>query len=300
MLQFQHWLHTNDIPLQELQAQWLQEKAVRLHVLRLDEVHPVISGNKLFKLHYFLQLAKATPGKAISTFGGAYSNHLVATAYACKMNNIPCTGFVRGEKPATLSRTLQQCDEFGMQLRFLHRGEYAERCGLFEQHEHEIVVPEGGYHPLGAMGAALIMPYLELLQPSHICVDIGTATTLAGIIMEAGPRQKIEAIPVLKGLTDIPARLKYLTGRSAFSNLTVHDDYHFGGYAKYNAQLLDFMNDLYRSFRLPTDFVYTAKQAYAVFKLVEQNYFVPGSNIVFIHSGGLQGNASLPAGSLIF
>jgi 1-aminocyclopropane-1-carboxylate deaminase/D-cysteine desulfhydrase-like pyridoxal-dependent ACC family enzyme len=290
----------NNIIFQELESTGLHQKGISLTVARLDKIHPIVSGNKLFKLHYFLEAFATGAYKTIQTFGGAYSNHLVATAFACKKLQIPCKGIIRGEKPATLSSTLQQCSDLDMQLEFLSRRDYAAVAAEQYSTAGTLIIPEGGYHPSGAKGAALIMEAIRHLNATHICLAVGTATTLAGILQNAPESQKIIAVPVLKGFSDIDERLNILNGRNHYSNLIMQDSYHFGGYAKKTTGLLHFMNKLYQDHRLPTDFVYTAKLMYAVSDMVNNDHFLPGSRICCLHTGGLQGNNSLPPDSLIF
>ena len=282
-----------------LESEWLQQKEVSITVARLDNIHPVVSGNKLFKLHYFLEAFKTGNYKWLQTFGGAYSNHLVATAFACRESGIPCEGIVRGEEPPVLSPTLMQCKDYGMELTFVSREDYAAMAGTQESAAYKLVVPEGGYHPLGAKGASLIMDIIPG-NFSHTCLPAGTATTLAGILQQAGKEQAVIAIPVLKGLNDLEERLTILNGKRKYDNLTVWNDFHFGGYAKKTPALLEFMNDLFRKYGLPTDFVYTGKMMYAVFDAISTGRIPAGSKVLCLHTGGLQGNDSLPAGTLVF
>ena len=280
----------------------LKKHKVSLSVVRLDKIHPVVSGNKLFKLHYFLEEAIKSGLPGILTFGGAYSNHLVATAYACKIAGIKCIGFVRGEKGAALSPTLVSCINYGMQLYFLSRAAYDKKDddylnSLSDKEKQYLMVPEGGYHPKGAAGATLITEFIDEAT-THICTALGTATTLAGIITGAKKNQQVIGIPVLKGITDIAYRIAYLTGGNRPFQLL--EGYHFGGYAKKTNQLISFMNQLYQQYGLATDFVYTAKMMFAVLDCVEKGFFAPGSKITCLHTGGLQGNQSLAAGTLIF
>jgi 1-aminocyclopropane-1-carboxylate deaminase len=293
-------------PLQVLSNPSFQQKKITLSVLRLDKIHPEVSGNKLFKLHYFLQAAMESSCKTIITFGGAFSNHLVATAYACKANDLQCVGIVRGEKPTQLSATLQNCINYGMQLRFISREMYAKKetkhflADIEKQFEGCIIIPEGGYHPLGAKGATTIYNLIEKNNFTHICTAAGTATTLAGLLLNV-QEQQIITVPVLKGFTDIMERLQFLgEGYCKTNKLTVFNEYHFGGYAKKTPDLLHFMNILWQQHQLPTDFVYTAKLFYAIFDKINNNYFDPNSNILCLHTGGLQGNTSLPANTLLF
>lgn len=279
---------------------------IELVVARLDQLHPVISGNKLFKLHFFLERALASIHKTVITFGGAWSNHLLATAYACNRTGLKSIGIIRGEKPAVLSNTLKSCEAYGMRLEFISRSDYKDKDQtsfinrLFSAFDEAIIIPEGGYQPLGAKGASLIMDLLSTLNATHICTATGTGTTLAGLIQNKQQNETIIGVPVLKDMKDIHQRILFLNGKVNNNDFILFDEYHFGGYAKKTAALLHFMNELYREHQLPTDFVYTAKMMYAIIDKIQAGYFPEGSKIVCLHTGGLQGNASLPGGALIF
>jgi 1-aminocyclopropane-1-carboxylate deaminase len=296
---------TSKASIEELHDDLFKEKQVRVSVLRLDKIHPLVSGNKLFKLHYFLQEAAASSHKTILTFGGAFSNHLAATAFACRALHLKSIGIVRGEKPRQLSHTLQQCLQDGMQLQYITRQEYAEKDSpaflnrLAETYGQCMVVPEGGYHPQGAKGAALIMDLIKDNSYTHICTATGTATTLAGILMAAQSGQVVMSFPVLKGITDNKMRIEQLTA-SDFENLAILNNYHFGGYAKKTAPLIKFMNQCWLQYALPLDFVYTAKMFFGVIDNIKNDTFTKGSKILCLHTGGLQGNKSLPLNTLLF
>ncbi len=296
-----------NITIDELQNELFTQKQVTLSVLRLDKIDPILSGNKLFKLHCFLQQAKEQNKNTIVTFGGAYSNHLAATAYACKLHNLQAIGIIRGEKSATLSHTLQHCIKNNMQLQFISREEYDKKetsqflGTLQNQYKNSILIPEGGFSSLGSKGAGLIMDVFNVRNYTHICLAVGTATTLGGIVQNASTSQQIIAIPVLKGFTDLEERLYTLTHKKYKpTQLTTWSEYHFGGYAKKTTPLLNFMNECWVKYQLPLDFVYTAKAFYGVIDKIKNDYFAPSSNILFIHTGGLQGNLSLPANTLLF
>ncbi|MEP7254169.1 MAG: pyridoxal-phosphate dependent enzyme [Ferruginibacter sp.] len=283
------------------------QKQVSVSVLRLDKIHPVVSGNKLFKLHYFLEAALQSSHKTILTFGGAYSNHLAATAFACAALKLKSIGIVRGEQPADFSPTLQQCINDGMQLKFISRPQFAEKenepfiRSLQNEFGDCTIVPEGGYHPVGANGAALIMDLVSDKSYSHICTAMGTATTLAGLLKAANPSQTIIAVPVLKGIIDIEERIQFLSGNKSIpGNLQLLPDYHFGGYAKKTEALIQFMNQCWQQYHLPLDFVYTAKMFFGIIDKIKNNHFPVGSNILCLHTGGLQGNISLPLNTLLF
>jgi 1-aminocyclopropane-1-carboxylate deaminase len=296
-----------NITIDELQNELFTTKQVTLAVLRLDKIDPILSGNKLFKLHYFLQQAKEQNKNTIVTFGGAYSNHLAATAYACKLNKLQAIGIIRGEKPATLSHTLQHCVKNNMQLQFISRAEYDKKetsqflATVQNQYENTLVIPEGGFGSLGSKGAGLIMDVINVHNYTHICLAVGSATTYSGIIQNATKSQQIIAIPVLKGMTDLEERMNILIQQKYNpTQLTTWSEYHFGGYAKKTTALFNFMNECWVKYKLPLDFVYTAKAFYGVIDKIGNDFFPPSSNILFIHTGGLQGNLSLPANTLLF
>ncbi|MEO7768991.1 MAG: pyridoxal-phosphate dependent enzyme [Ferruginibacter sp.] len=294
------------LPTQIISDVLYDQKQLCLSVLRLDAIHPVISGNKLFKLHYFLQEAQQQSFEGIVTFGGPYSNHLVAAAYACKAAGIKSLGIIRGELPALLSHTLLACMEYGMSLRFMSRQDYNKKEDpdflkkIQLKYNNFLLVPEGGYHPLGAAGASLIMNLIEN-DISHICCAVGTATTAAGLLQRLEKHQQVIAVPVLKNMHDLEERVTFLTNRS-FNNqqLTILNNYHFGGYAKKTEELIDFMNLFYQKHKVPTDFVYTGKMMFAVNDLIKKDFFPRGSKIICLHTGGLQGNLSLKSGVLCF
>lgn len=287
------------IELNKIETSWVKNAGIALYIARFDKVHPVISGNKLYKLFYFLEIAKEKKLN-ITTYGGAYSNHLVATAYACKLLNIPCKGIVRGEEPLNWSHTLLQCREYDMQVAFVSRDLYKDISNSYAISDNELVIPEGGYHPLGAKGAALMMEPFKDADYSHIVCDTGTATTIAGIMLGKNNDTSAITIPVIKNMTDIFDRVQYLTNTDVKNELAVWNDYHFGGYAKTTTELIHFMNQFYVETGIPTDIIYTAKLMYGLTDKIKKGYFDKGSNILCLHTGGLQGNLSLPNGTLLF
>jgi 1-aminocyclopropane-1-carboxylate deaminase len=300
------FLNITNIPVEKLQDNLFDEKKLQVSVLRLDKIHPVVSGNKIFKLHYFLQQALQQPHKTVATFGGAYSNHLAATAYACNLLGLKSIGIVRGEKPAQLSHTLQQCLTNGMHLHFISRQEYALRDNpdflltFNKKFTGCIIIPEGGYDITGAKGAAQIHTCIPAHTFTHICTAAGTATTAAGLLM-GSTNQQIICVNVLKGTGDMERRIAFCCNNNYENQqLQVLNQYNFGGYAKKTPRLIAFMNQLWQQHHLPTDFVYTAKMMYAVMDKIKNDGFAPGSNILCIHTGGLQGNNSLPKGTLLF
>ena len=274
----------------------LENKKVELDVLRLDKIHPVISGNKWFKLKYHLDNFNAGNYNGILTFGGAWSNHIVATACACYLKKINCVGIIRGEKATSISATLTEAVHYGMDIKFISRENYSHRNGnefletLKKEFPQHYIIPEGGAGPEGEKGAAEILQYIDGKNYSHIACAVGTGTMFKGLQRAALFGQQVIGVVVLKGWKE---DRETNTGNFIY-------DYHFGGYAKFNAVLINFMNDFFSSTRIPTDIVYTGKLAYALYDMVIKDRFRPMSKILMIHSGGLQGNASLQKGSLIF
>lgn len=293
------------INIESLNSILFGKNNISVSMLRLDTIHPVVSGNKIFKLYYFLEEAKNSGHKQVITFGGAYSNHLAATAYACKTAGLKCIGFVRGEKPKNLSHTLLFCLQNEMQLEFISRASYKKineaefLKALTKKYGPHTLIPEGGFSQKGSNGAKLICNYFSSKNFSHLCCAVGTATTLAGLINGSKNETEIIGFGVLKNLNDIDARLKELKVE-AQKKYSFNGDYHFGGYAKKTTDLIAFMNTFYKDNKIPLDFVYTGKMMFGVYDLIEKDYFETNSNILCLHTGGLQGNESLPEGTLNF
>lgn len=279
-------------------------------VLRLDELHPVISGNKWFKLKEHLHLAVTAKATGLVTYGGAWSNHLVAVAYAARQLKLPSAGIVRGEQLpfSAFSQTLKDCLNYGMQLFFLSREEYSHKdelvaiASLQQQFPGYHRIPEGAADAAGVHGAATIVNTVPAFHTyTHICCSIGTGTMLAGIASACAAHQTAigfsvfkkadgirEMVEALVPAGDIPVRFELETG------------YSFGGYGKFPPELIDFMNQFYRETSIPTDIVYSAKLMAGVSDLFNKGCFPHGAKVLAVHCGGLQGNRSLPAGTLLF
>jgi 1-aminocyclopropane-1-carboxylate deaminase len=292
------FIHLEKIFIQQI----VQTEEIMVDVLRLDTLHPVVSGNKWFKLKYYLEDAVSKGCSHIATFGGAYSNHLLATAFVCKEMNLQCTGIVRGEEAKQLSHTLQDAKNYGMNLLFVSRSDYKNKQKIKQQLSNEKLyfINEGGYGSLGVKGAAEIMNWINESY-THILAAIGTGTMFAGLIKAAKPHQTIIGINVMKGNTQLLNEINFLlTEEDRNKNYVVRNEFHFGGYAKRPAELIRFMNYLWQQYQLPTDFVYNSKTMFAVFNLIAHHYFPAHSKIMALQCGGLQGNYSLPKNILIF
>lgn len=275
------------------------DNEISADVLRLDKIDPVISGNKWFKLRYYLEEARALHKKGILTFGGAWSNHIIATAAVCRVNGLSAVGIIRGEEPRQLSTTLLHAKELGMQLVFISRTAYQNKeIPATIKPEEYYIINEGGYGIMGAMGASAILEHCNN-NYTHYCCAVGTGTMMAGIINQSYAEQKTIGISVMKNNTGLEEMIQALIVNTKDNWKLIHD-YPFGGYAKHQPALLQFMNEFYRQTGIPSDFAYTGKLFYAITDLVKKKYFPGGSRLLLIHSGGLQGNESLSPGSLIF
>ena len=293
-------INLHNITIDQLYLPLLSEKNVEADVLRLDKIHPLVSGNKWFKLRYYLEDANKQGKQTIVTYGGAWSNHIIATAAICKINKLNCIGIIRGEDANNLSPTLIEAKNLGMQLFFISREDYKNENVPDElKGNGYYLIPAGGYGIMGAEGAATILNFCKRENYTHICCAAGTGTMTAGLIKNSLPSNRVIAISVLKDNLDIEKSIELLTGDDTKGFQLIHD-YHFGGYAKQKPALIDFMNEFFRQTNIPSDFVYTGKLFFAVNDLIGKNFFAPGSRLLIIHSGGLQGNVSLSKGTLIF
>ena len=295
------------VPLQNLVIYKGSLASVHLDVLRLDLVHPLVSGNKWYKLKYNLAECLKTGVRTVISFGGAWSNHLHALAAACQMVGIECIGVIRGHKPAVLSPSLQDMQAMGMRLHFVTREAYGRRHDA-EFHRELIgtlvcdpvstrIVPEGGSNASAMKGCAEILS-LHGIQPDDydlVAAACGTGATLAGLILGAEGKGRFLGIPVLKGgkflVEDICRRLMDF-GRD-YQNWQLRTEFHCGGYARQTDELQQFMLRFCNEAGVPLDRVYTGKLFFALEQLVEHGDIQPDSRILAIHTGGLQGNRLL-------
>lgn len=267
----------------------LSHEDYQLSMLRLDLIDPEISGNKWFKLKYNLEKARELGKTTILTFGGAFSNHIAATAAACKREGFQSIGLIRGETSSQSNATLSGAKQLGMQLLFVSREEYRQKEevdyleALARRFPNAYIIPEGGDNALGQKGCEEILSK-ETQGFEHIFCAYGTGTTFKGLAKSLQPHQSLYGINVLKydAISELP--------RS-----TVLNDYHFGGYARHTQELLEFKSWFEKAFRIGLDYVYTTKAGYAVFDLIKQGKLKQEDRILIIHSGGLQGNAGYEA-----
>lgn len=293
-------LSPQSVNIQPIDALWLPA-SVSLDVLRLDRLHTVVSGNKWYKLKYYLANAIQIGANTLATFGGAYSNHIVATAYACRMAGIKCVGFIRGGEAGNLTHTLKAAAAYGMQLEYVSRSEYRDKEAIKILHPGFFWINEGGYGATGAEGAAEIVSLVPNKENyTHIVAAVGTGTMLAGLVRSALPHQQVIGISSMKGNLELETSVAVLLEPGAAKNFHINHDYHFGGYGSTPPELISYITECWHNYGVPLDIVYTSKAFYGLQDMMEKSLFAPGSKVLFIHSGGLQGNLSLPAGTLPF
>jgi 1-aminocyclopropane-1-carboxylate deaminase len=268
-------------------------KNISLFIRREDLIHPFISGNKFRKLKYNLVQAKAENHHTLLTFGGAFSNHIAATAFAGKEYDFKTIGIIRGdelESKILINPTLKFAQECGMKFKFVTREKYRHKteAEFIENLKNEFgnfyYVPEGGTNEFAVKGCEEILTQ-EDSQYDFVCCSVGTGGTISGLINSVLPHQKVLGFPALKG--DF---LKEEIRKFAFNdNWELITDYHFGGYGKVKTELIAFINQFYLENKIPLDPIYTGKMVFGVMDLINTNYFPDDSKILLIHTGGIQG-----------
>ena len=269
---------------------------VKLYVKREDLIHPIVSGNKFRKLKYNLLEAIELESSGILTFGGAYSNHIAATAEACRILGLKSIGVIRGdelgkdiEKTLDENPTLKFAHQKGMQLVFISRSDFRlkEECSvvkfLIKNQPSISIIPEGGTSSLAVKGCK------EIVDPQDdfdiICSSVGTGGTLAGLIEASENHQQCIGFSALKG-DFLKKEISKWTNKT---NWELQSSYHFGGYAKVNSELIEFINEFQDTYNIPLDPIYTGKMFYGIFDMIEAGFFPKNTRILAIHTGGLQG-----------
>jgi len=278
-------------PIHQIKNQLFDEKGIEVYLKRDDLIHPIISGNKWRKLKYLLQKASDENKSHLVTFGGAYSNHLLATAAAAAKFGFRSTGVVRGEE--VNNDTLFLCRLHGMKLMFVDRESYRDKSALFNKYfgndEQAFFIDEGGASAEGAKGCSELVD--ELTESyDHIFCACGTGTTAAGVINGIAQNNldtQFNAIPVFKNGGFIKDEIdRFLTAPAAYQ---LHTDYHFGGYGKTDNNLIQFIKQFVTETGILIEPVYTGKMLYAIYDLASKDYFKKGDRILAIHTGGIWG-----------
>ncbi len=270
---------------------------ISLSIKREDLLHPIISGNKFRKLKYNLVEARNQNRKVLLTFGGAFSNHIVAVAGAGKEFGFETIGVIRGDElkdKIAENPSLLQAQQLGMKFVFISREDYRlkETQDFIERLRKEFgdfyLLPEGGTNKLAIKGCEEILTESDS-EFTHVCSSIGTGGTITGIINSSSTNQKIIGFSSLKG----DFLQKDIAKFANKNNWSVHTDFHFGGYGKVTEELIHFINDFYLKYEIHLDPIYTGKMMFGIINLIENNYFPPNSKILAIHTGGLQGIAGM-------
>ncbi len=296
------WNDNNPTPLQLLQDPILEPFGIKLYLKRDDLIHQEIAGNKFRKLKYNLLNAKQLGYSKLLTFGGAFSNHIAATAAAGRLLGFETTGVIRGDElTATSNPTLRLATENGMKLVFVSRTDYQDKTSLAAKYGRDTyLLPEGGTNELAVAGVSECMTEVVSqlgCQPNFVTTAIGTGGTFAGLCAASSLETKVLGFTVLKnGQYLLPEINQLIDNKSNKSqiNYEIFWDYHCGGYGKTNPELLEFMADFESRNNIMLDPIYTAKMLFWLYELIErQDTFVPNDTIVAIHTGGLQGRAML-------
>ncbi len=284
--------HNQQIILPELNA-----KKVQLWIKREDAIHPFVSGNKFRKLKYNILKAFTERKSTLLTFGGAFSNHIAATAVAANLSGLKSIGIIRGDELANnfnevvkTNFTLKTAFENGMQLEFVARDSYREKNEeyfikkLKAKFGDFYLIPEGGTNSLAVKGCEEILDSTDDAF-DFICAAIGTGGTISGLINASKIKQKVFGFPALKG-DFLENEIHKFTSKS---NWELIPNYHLGGYAKYSIEFINFLNNFTKETNILLDPIYTGKMVYGIVDLVKKDYFDEGAKILAIHTGGLQG-----------
>jgi 1-aminocyclopropane-1-carboxylate deaminase len=275
----------------------LENTNISLYIKREDLLHLYISGNKFRKLKYNLAQAKKENKETLLTFGGAFSNHILAVAAAGKEQGFKTIGVIRGEElenKVSENSTLQKAKDFGMVFEFVGREIYREKNNpkfiqqLAEKFGDFYLIPEGGTNDLAVKGCEEILTATDE-KFDYICCAVGTGGTISGIINCSKNSQQVLGFPALSGDFLREDICRFATK----SNWDLITDYHFGGYAKVSEELIVFINEFYQNHKIPLDPIYTGKMMFGVMDLIAKNYFPENSKILVIHTGGLQGIAGM-------
>ena len=263
----------------------LSSKKIRLLVQHENLNNPNNLGNKWWKLRHNFQQAINQNESTILTFGGAFSNHIAATAYACKILGLKSIGIIRGEYNGNYNPTLLKAKNDGMQLKFVDRETYRNKSNIDWKSVYgsSYIIPEGGTNELAVKSCQEMLSYNDF---DILCVPVGTGGTLSGLIRSLRPTQFALGFSALKGGSFLTTEVKKYVKTS---NWSIKDDYHFGGYAKLKRELVTFMNQFKSNFSIQLDPIYTAKMFYGIFDMINNDMFISNTTILAIHTGGLQG-----------
>lgn len=276
-------------PIEQIFDPIWSDQNIELYIKREDLIHPLVNGNKYRKLKYNLE----SKPNCIITFGGAFSNHIHATASAGKIFNIPTVGIIRGEMDEC-NPTLLYAISCGMNLHFVDRTSYKLKeeselaQAIISQYDDPLILPEGGNNNMARKGTAEVALEIKTQLPllDVIALSAGTGGTASGILTEKKAEYKLLVFSALKG-DFLKDEINSMSKSSDFQLVT---DYHFGGYARSNPELISFINKFYEDHQIVLDPIYNGKGLFGLVDLVKKNYFKNGSKILWVLTGGQQGN----------
>ncbi len=287
------FIETNQVRNQIIPLEAFSISNFNLVIKREDQLHPDISGNKLRKLKYNILEAKRLNKTTLLTFGGAYSNHIAAVAALGKEYGFKTIGIIRGEElvnKVSNNATLSFAKSCGMFFYFISRAEYRKKDELFFLENLKSIygdfylLPEGGTNEFAVKGCAEILTNKDT-SFDYVCSSVGTGGTLAGLIKASNSLQTVIGFSALKGTF----QTSYINKFTRKKNYRILDDYCFGGYAKINIELIEFINDFKNKTTVSLDPIYTGKMIFGIFDLINKGYFKENSTILAVHTGGLQG-----------
>ena len=269
-------------------------KEVRVFIKRIDKLHPFVSGNKFFKLKYNLLECERKGHHTLLTFGGAYSNHIAASAFIAKSKGLKSIGIIRGEECLPLNHTLRFALKNGMKLHYVSRSNYKKKntANFLESLKIKFgdfyLIPEGGTNELAIQGSEEILDLND--TQDYICCAVGTGGTIAGIINSSNVKQTVIGFPAIKGFEQLERDINNWTNST---NYKLINDYVGYGYAKINNELVDFINKFNVTHNIALDAIYNGKMLMGIMDLIAKDYFPKGSSILAIHTGGLQTNQGM-------
>ena len=277
---------------QQIFSEQYLNNEIEVFIKRLDLIDPFISGNKLFKLKHNVDRALFEKKNMLITFGGAFSNHILATAAYAKKKNIDCLAIIRGEEYSELNPLLTLAKEYGMNFCFVSRKEYAKRndnnyiSELIRKYKKAFIVPEGGNNKLGVLGAEEILETQDKSFDYIIC-PIGTGATLSGIVNSSKKTQKVIGFNCVNDTIYTNKKISQKTNKK---NWEIINEFNFGGFAKFDNLLIEYLKKFKLNYKITLDLNYTAKMFFGFEKLIERSYFQRKSKVLLIHTGGIYGN----------
>lgn len=260
-------------------------------VRRLDLPDDITAGNKWFKLKYNLETAVSQNKSHIITFGGAFSNHIAATARACKIAGLNCTGIIRGESTSITNPTLSRAARDGMKFHFVSRDAYRNKEKIISNLQHDsastMILPEGGSNDMAAKGCSEIIKETDQFY-THFAVCCGTGCTASGIASKLLTHQQLIGFNVVKAMPSISDFISAFAGKQQMERVILTNEFDFGGYARTALQLDVFIKFLNDEYRIPSEPIYTGKMFYGLFEMAKKGNFRKGDRILAIHTGGMQ------------